>query len=170
MHNSIVVRDAVEADLAAIVSIYNSTIPGRMVTADTEPVSIDDRRPWFEEHQADPNRPLWVAEYDGAVCGWLSLSSFYGRPAYNATTEISIYLDEQYRGKGIGSFLVRYALEHSHEFEIKTILAFIFGQNTPSLHLFERFGFERWGTCPKVAELDGVERDLVIMGRRISDR
>jgi len=169
MSHLIKVRDAVESDLATIVSIYNSTIPGRMVTADTEPVSINDRRPWFDAHQADPNRPLWVAEYEGEVCGWLSLSNFYGRPAYQATAEISIYLDERFRGKGIGSFLIRYAFDHCSEFGIKTILAFIFAQNMPSLRLFEHFDFERWGTFPKVAELDGIERDLVIMGKRIAE-
>jgi phosphinothricin acetyltransferase len=167
--DSIKIRDAHEEDLKAIVAIYNSTIQSRMVTADTEAVTIDERRPWFDAHQSDPKRPLWIAEYEGKICGWLSLSSFYGRPAYQATTEISIYLDERFRGKGIGTFFVNYAIEHCNELGIKTILAFIFGHNAPSLHLFERFGFERWGTYPGIAELDGIERDLVIMGRRVAE-
>ncbi|MCO7175337.1 GNAT family N-acetyltransferase [Sporolactobacillus kofuensis] len=169
MQNSVMIRDARKEDLADIVSIYNSTIPGRMVTADTEPVTVQDRLPWFEAHQEDQRRPLWVAEIDGTLCGWLSLSNFYGRPAYQSTVEISIYLDERFRGMGIGSGFVRYALEHCKALGINTVLAFIFGQNTPSLHLFERFGFERWGTCPRVAVLDGIERDLVIMGHRVTD-
>ncbi|MCL1632074.1 N-acetyltransferase family protein [Sporolactobacillus sp. CPB3-1] len=170
MDHSIHVREADPADLETIIAIYNATIPGRMVTADTEPVSIQDRLPWFHAHQADPSRPLWVAEYNGEVCGWLSISSFYGRPAYQTTVEVSIYLDARYQRKGIGSFLIQYALSRCPDLGIKTIMAFIFGQNQPSLRLFKHFGFQRWGICPKVAELDGVACDLVIMGKHITGR
>ena len=94
-------RDAREADLPAIVDIYNSTIPGRMVTADLAPVTVESRRAWFREHE--PNRrPLWVAEDKGRVVAWLSFSSFYGRPAYDATAEISLYVAESHRGRGVG--------------------------------------------------------------------
>ena len=95
------IRDALIEDLKGIVEIYNSTISGRMVTADTEPVSIEDRIPWFNEHNSQL-RPLWVMEVDGQIAGWLSLQSFYGRPAYKGTVEISIYISEKYRGRGMG--------------------------------------------------------------------
>ena len=74
-------RDATLEDLASIVEIYNSTIPSRIVSADTEPVTVEQRLSWFHEH--DPSRrPIRVAEADGEVVGWLSLSDFYdGRPA-----------------------------------------------------------------------------------------
>jgi L-amino acid N-acyltransferase YncA len=48
------------------------------------------------------------------------------------------------------------------------LLGFIFAHNQPSLQLFEKFGFQQWGYLPQVAHLDGVERDLVIVGRKIS--
>jgi phosphinothricin acetyltransferase len=94
------VRDARESDLPEIVEIYNSTIPSRMVSADTEPVTVEQRRGWFREH--DPSRrPLWVAEADGRVIGWLSLGDFWdGRPAYHATAEVGIYVKDGYRGAG----------------------------------------------------------------------
>jgi L-amino acid N-acyltransferase YncA len=66
-------RDAVVADLPAIVEIYNSTIPSRVVSADTEPVSVGQRLGWFEEHEPS-RRPIWVVEEEGEVIGWLSLS------------------------------------------------------------------------------------------------
>ncbi|MET1249066.1 N-acetyltransferase family protein [Sporolactobacillus sp. STCC-11] len=169
MADHIVYREAQLSDLPIIVAIYNSTIPGRMVTADTEEVTVSERKPWFSAHYEDKNRPLWVAEQDGKICGWLSLSSFYGRPAYRATVEISVYLDTSVRGKGLGTDFVTYAIDHCHEFGIKTILAFIFGHNIPSLRLFERLGFEKWGAYPKVAELDSIERDLVILGKRVNE-
>ena len=159
-------RIAHRSDLDAIVAIYNATIPGRMVTADTEPVTVASRVAWFEEHVAD-RRPLWVVQEATHIAAWLSFSSFYGRPAYERTAEISIYVDAVHRGRGIGAYLVDQAAKHAARISVDTLLGFIFGHNTPSLALFERKGFTRWGHLPKVAMLDGIERDLVIVGRRV---
>jgi len=162
------IRDALESDLSAIVDIYNSTVPGMMVTADTAPISVKDRVAWFGEHNKE-FRPLWVVEEDGEVIAWLSFQSFYGRAAYNATAEISIYVSESHRGKGIGRMLLERGIEHCPEIGVKTLLAFIFAHNGPSIGLFEKFGFEQWGYYPKVADLGGIERDLAIMGLRIEE-
>jgi L-amino acid N-acyltransferase YncA len=160
-------RDATRDDLPAIVAIYNSTVPSRQVTADLEPVSIDSRRAWFAAH--DPQRrPLWVVEAGGPVIAWLSFSDFYGRPAYGHTAEVSIYLDPGARGKGLGKALLEEALNVAPRLDIDTVLGFVFGHNEPSLRLFHGFGFADWGVLPRVAVLDGVERDLVILGRRLS--
>ena len=161
-------RDAELQDLPAIVAIYNSTVPGRMVTADTEEVTVESRTAWFHEH-TPATRPLWVLERDGVIGGWLSFQSFYGRPAYQATAEVSIYLDAAVRGQGVGRLLLQHAIDRCPDLGIKTLLGFIFGHNQPSLRLFETFGFEKWAYLPRVAELDGVERDLIIMGKRLSD-
>jgi len=166
MNKNLIIRDATKEDLKAIVDIYNSTIPTRMVTADIEPVTVENREKWFFEHTPD-FRPIWVVEVEGQVCAWLSFQSFYGRPAYRHTAEISIYIDEEYRGKGIGSHLLQRAINECSKLEIKTLLGFIFGHNEPSLKLFYKFGFEKWGHLPNVAELDGIERDVVILGKKI---
>lgn len=160
-------RLATPADLPGIVEIYNSTVPSRMVTADTEPVSVASRQAWFDAHQP-ARRPLWVCEdAEGRMAGWLSYSDFYGRPAYGATAELSIYLHADRRGQGLGRYLLEQAIAHAPQVGVTTLLGFIFGHNTPSLALFERHGFARWGDLPRVAVLDGVERDLVIVGRRL---
>jgi phosphinothricin acetyltransferase len=88
-------------DLLKVVQTYNSTIESRMVTADTEVVSVDDKKKWFDSHSAE-KRPLWLVIADGEYAGWMSFSSFYGRPAYDGTVEVSIYLEQHARGKGIG--------------------------------------------------------------------
>lgn len=137
-----------------------------MVTADTEPVSVESRARWFEEHVPD-RRPLWVVENAGRIAAWLSFSSFYGRPAYAKTAELSIYVHAAFRQQGLGSYLLRTAIEHAPAIRVDTLLGFIFGHNQPSLALFERFGFARWGELPKVAALDGLERDLIIVGKRV---
>ena len=159
-------RIAHRDDLAEIVDIYNSTVASRMVTADTENISVASRLAWFEDH--DPQRrPLWVVEQDGAILGWLSYSNFYGRPAYSGTAELSIYLHEAHRGKGLGRYFLEQAIQHAPQIGVHTLLGFIFGHNGPSLKLFERFGFARWANMPGVATLDGVERDLIILGKRV---
>jgi L-amino acid N-acyltransferase YncA len=166
--NELTYRDATLQDLERIVEIYNSTISSRMVTADTEPVSVESKIRWFHEHTPD-KRPLWVIENKTKeIIGWISFQSFYGRPAYDATIELSIYLEKSYRGKGVGKEVVRHVLREAPKFDVKTILGYIFAHNEPSLKLFKSFGFEVWATLPNIAILDGVERSLKIFGRRIA--
>jgi len=160
------IRDATIEDLPAVVAIYNSTVPTRMVTADTEPVSVASRQKWFADHSPD-RRPLWVVEEGGQVAGWLSYSSFYGRPAYDSTCEVSLYLAPEHRRRGLGTQLMLRCIEHAPRIGVTTLLGFIFGHNELSLGLFEKIGFQRWGHLPRVAVLDGVERDLIIVGRRV---
>lgn len=160
------IRDAVEADLPTIVAIYNAAIPCRTVTADLEPVSVASRRAWFQTH-TPASRPLWVVEREGAIVGWLGFQSFYGRAAYAATAEVSIYVDPSYQQQGIGQMLLQQAIVRSPALGIKTLLGFIFAENQASLRLFERFGFQRWGHLPGVARFDTSEQDLVIVGLRL---
>jgi phosphinothricin acetyltransferase len=105
---------------------------------------------------------------DHEIVGWVSFQSFYGRPAYNATVEISIYLDASFRGKGYGKQVLQYSIEAAKEIGIKTLLGFIFAHNEPSLQLFKHFGFENWANLPNIALLDNTERSLIIVGKRIS--
>lgn len=161
------IRNATITDLADIVAIYNSTVASRMVTADTEPVTVESRLPWFYAH-TPASRPLWVAELDGRIAGWISFQSFYGRPAYQSTVEVSIYVDEAYRRRQVGRSLLRAGIEKAPELGIETLLGFIFGHNEPSLHLFESFGFQRWGYLPQIAEMDRIKYDLAIYGRACS--
>ncbi|MBT2713459.1 N-acetyltransferase [Pseudomonas sp. ISL-88] len=164
---NLTLRRAVLEDADAVVAIYNSTIASRMVTADTEEVTTEDRMDWFLRHT--DKRPLFVAEDEnGKVAAWISFETFYGRPAYEKTAEISIYLHEDCRGKGAGSFLLQEALRIASEIGIRNIMAFIFGHNVPSIKLFEKFGFTQWGVLPGVAEMDGKRYDLNILGRELS--
>ena len=160
-------RDATLEDLTTVVEIYNSTIPSRMVTADAEPVTIESRINWLNEHSAG-KRPLWIIENNERVIGWVSFQDFYGRPAYDATAEISIYLDKDHRGKGLGRSVLQYCIDNCASLGIKTLVGFIFQHNEPSIKLFTQLGFEDWGTLPNIAMLDNIERTLKIFGKRIS--
>lgn len=163
-----VLRPATVADLPAVVAIYNSTIAGRMVTADLLPVTVDERRPWFDAHQ-NPQRPLWVlVDAAATVVAWLSFDTFYARAAYDGTAMIAIYVAPTHRRRGLGQYLLDTAVARAPGLGLHTLLGYIFGHNEPSLHLFETHGFARWAHLPRVAVLDGVERDLVIVGRRVA--
>jgi L-amino acid N-acyltransferase YncA len=153
-------------DLSVIVDIYNSTVSGRVVTADLEPVSVESRHSWFLDHD-DHHRPLWVMKSVGKVIAWMSFQSFYGRAAYNGTAEISIYVSEEYRGVGIGSILIKKAISECPRLGICNLVGFVFGHNEGSLRLLTKNGFKQWGYLPGVAVLDNVDRDLVIVGLKI---
>lgn len=171
---SYVHRLARRDDLPVIVDIYNSTVASREVTADTEPVSVASREAWFNEHTPE-RRPLWTLHdaadtaAEPAVIGWMSYSNFYGRPAYSGTAELSIYIAEEWRGKGLGKYCLEQAIAFAPEIKVHTLLGFIFGHNAPSLALFRNFGFETWANFPRVANLDGIERDLIILGKRVAN-
>lgn len=161
-----IIRNALNNDLKAIVNIYNATIPSRLATADLEPVSIESKLTWFNERST--KRPIWVAELDNKVVGWLSFTDFFNRrPAYDRTAELSIYISSEYKYQGIGKTLISRAIDYAYKEEIHTLLGFIFAHNKPSLNIFSKYGFNQWGYLPNVANLDNIERDLVIMGRHI---
>ncbi|HEY2615259.1 MAG TPA: GNAT family N-acetyltransferase [Chthoniobacterales bacterium] len=161
------IRDAAEADLPAIVEIYNAAVRTRMATAQLDPVSVEERVPWFREHSSD-SHPLWVAEIDGQVAGWLSFHSFISRCAYRGAAEISVYVSEKFQRQGVGRCLLEKAIAHSPSLEITALIGCIFGHNQPSLRLFQRSGFQRWGFLPRIARVEEIERDLVIVGRHIA--
>ena len=160
------IRNAVTQDLPAIVNIYNQSIPSRQATADTELVTVASRLDWYRNRSG--NRPLWVAIEENEILGWLSFQNFYGRPAYQHTAEISIYVQSPYHRRGIGSRLLEQAIAQSPQLQLNTLLAFVFGHNQPSLNLFSRYGFSQWGYLPDIAELDNNTRSLVILGLKLT--
>lgn len=158
-------RPAAEADLPAIVAIYNSAIPSRQSTADTAEVSVESRWEWFRQH-IQSQRPLLVHEQEGRIVAWASFQSFYGRPAYVHTAELSIYIAPAHRGQGLGRAILAEALTMASALDIRTVLGFVFAHNHPSLRLLRAAGFETWGTLPNIAEMDGREYSLAILGKR----
>ena len=164
------IRNAVEADLEAIVWAYNSSIASRNSTCDTSHISVASRQSWLRA--ASESRPIWVVEYQvdllKAVVGYLSFSNFMNdRPGYSISTDIGLYIHSDYHGKGLGKALLRKALTFCPMVGIETIVTTIFDSNEASKKLFLSLGFEKWGHMPKVARLDGIEKDLIMVGLRI---
>ena len=121
----------------------------------------------FAAHTPD-RHPLWVDERDGEVAGWLSLGVFYNRPAWDITAEVSVYVAPAFQRQGVASTLLEAAIEAAPALGLRVLMGIIFGHNEPSRALFRRFGFEEWGFMPGATELDGTERDVVFVGRRVS--
>lgn len=166
MNSAISFTDAKLTDLPFIVEVYNQTIASRMVTADLQPIDTDSRINWLNAHN-QTTRPLWIIKYHGKDCGWISLSTFYGRAAYDKTVEISVYIALDFRAKKIGQYSIEKIQQHARQHGIETVLSYIFRHNNPSIHLFTKLGYQQWGMLPEVAELDGVKRDLVILGKKL---
>jgi L-amino acid N-acyltransferase YncA len=165
-------RLARSGDLPQIVEIYNQSVITLESTCDTEPVTVASRETWFENHLASTSRPLWVAEsavpgFPG-LAGYLSFSHFMNeRPGYFITSDMGLYLRHDAQGKGLGTFLLRNAIDTAPGLGIETLATTIFASNTASVRLFKGQGFEQWGYMPRVARLCGKERDLIMVGRRV---
>ena len=107
------IREARIEDVDAVTQIYNDAVLNTVATFDTQPKTISDQERWFTEH--DSKNPILVAEEDGLVLGWASLSRWSDRCGYCDTSEISVYVRTGYRGKGIGRSLVERGLEAAEE-------------------------------------------------------
>lgn len=163
------IRIATLTDLPAIVAIYNQAVPTHRSTANTTPVTVQGRKTWFLEH--DPaKRPIFVAEMDGRMAGWCSLSTYRpGRMALRFTAEISYYMDDAFQRMGIGSSLVRHAVDACPALGIKNIVAVVIDQNEGSRKLLEKLGFQQWGYLPQVLDFDGQEFGEYYYGKRVAD-
>ncbi len=158
-------REAVQEDLPQIVKIYNSTVYSGISTADTKEVSVKSKQDWFDSHTG--KRPILVKEYHGKIIAWVSFDPFYGRPAYEQTAEISIYIDPNFRGKKLGQQFLEEAIALAPTLNIRTLLALIFRKNDASVKLFKKFNFKEWGNLPGVAIIEDEERDVVILGLKV---
>lgn len=161
------IRIATEADLPAIVAIYNESIPAGWSTADIQPITVADRLNWFRKF--DPaKRPIWVAEVHNQVIATTYLSSFYGgRLAYDATAEISIYIATAHQRQGLGRRLKEFVIGECPRLGITTLLSMHFDHNQATRRINESLGFQQMGHLTEIAMVQGHKRGLVIWGLRI---
>ncbi|WP_432666472.1 N-acetyltransferase family protein [Wukongibacter baidiensis] len=149
------IRLAKYDDLEILVEIYNQAIVKGKCTADMDTFSVEQRIPWFEEHQS-LEYPLYVYEADDKVVGYMYLSGYRpGRRAMRFTAEVSYYIHNDYHKQGIGTKFLEYAIEKSKELNYKTLIAILLDWNIPSIKLLKKFGFEEWGRLPDIADFDG---------------
>ena len=161
------IRLAQIGDLPAIVDIYNQSIPSQQATGDTQPVRVEDRKAWFAEHHPGKH-PIFLAEVEGQVAGWCSLSAYRpGRAALRFTAEISYYIAFEYHRRGVATALVAHAIAACPALQIKHLFAIVLESNEASLKLLRKMGFEQWGYLPRVADFDGKEVGHLYFGRHV---
>jgi L-amino acid N-acyltransferase YncA len=163
----VTIRTATLDDLTAIVAIYNEAVEQRFATADLEPVTISQRTAWFHDH--DPaSLPIYVAEGEGAVLGWCSLSAYRpGRAALRRTAEISYYVRSADRGRGVGTALVQHAIDRAPRLGKNVLFGILLERNHASVRLLKKCGFELWGRLPDVASIEGELVSHVYYGRSV---
>ena len=161
------IRKAKIKDLVAINAIYNQAVEVKHQTADTEPVSIKNRQKWFLEHDTE-NYPVFVFEKQNKIIGWCSLSAYrQGRESLKQVAEVSYYIHQNNQKQGVGSKMLEYALQSAFEYKFETIIAILLEQNEVSIKLLKKFGFKKWGTLPKSANIDGAKYDHLYYGLKI---
>lgn len=149
----VMVRPATESDVPGITAIYNEAITNTTATFDLEPKTVENRLEWFRSH--GPRHPILVADLDGKVTGWGSISEWSDRCAYSDTGESSFYVAPEYRGMGIGRMLKKAVLDEARRLKYHTIMARIAGESAASIHLNEEFGFVKVGTLKEVGRKFG---------------
>ncbi len=161
------VRPARLSDLAAITEIYNEAIVTTTATFDTEPKSDAEQLEWFQAH--DSRHPILVMELDGVVVGWSSLSKWSDRCAYSDTAELSTYVRNGFRGKGIGRKLKQAIDAEARRLGFHTVLARITEGNEVSIHLNEAFGFRHVGVMKEVGYKFGRRLDVHLVQKIYSE-
>ncbi|NNE36861.1 MAG: N-acetyltransferase [Gammaproteobacteria bacterium] len=163
------IRTAKIEDLEKIVEIYNLSILAGYKTADTNIFSVEQRSDWFYSHSPD-KFPIYVAVEDDEIVGYSSLSAYReGRGAFSRTREVSFYIDSAYQGKNIGTELLRHAINRCPALDIKNLVAMLIEGNEASISLLEKFGFQKWGHLPDIAEFDGKNTGQLYYGLQISN-
>jgi phosphinothricin acetyltransferase len=125
---------------------------------------------WFRTFDA-AKRPIWVAEAEGRVVATTYLSSFYGgRPAYDATAEISVYVSTAFHRRGLGRRLKEFVIDECPRLGITTLLSMHFDHNEATRRINESLGFQQMGHLTEIAIVQGQKRGLMIWGLRIAPR
>lgn len=162
----LVTRPATDKDLPAITDIYNQAVLGATGTFDTEPKTLEQQRDWFARHGAA--HPVIVAEEAGKVVGWASLSPYSDRCAYARTAEVSVYIDEKSRGRGLGGALLEKILVAGKAADIKQVLARVTEGNEASLRLHAKRGFFEAGRLRQVGEKFGRILDVHLLQKSLA--
>lgn len=171
------IRRAVLEDLESLTEIYNQAIVRGCCTCDTEVFTPDQRQGWFEEHN-NSRYPLFAVVSvgvggDGVGDGELVVGYAYyspyrvGRRAVEHVAEISYYLANDIQGQGCGSFVMEFLLANASSLGFSELLTILLANNSASIALLEKYGFERWGCLPGIVHIGGERIDHLYYGRSL---
>lgn len=154
------IRKAQSGDLRQLLEIYNYEVKNGVSTLDLEEKALSEWKIWFDKHNIK-NHPLIVAENDGVVTGYASLSSYREKQAYCSTTELSVYVHPDFRGQGVGKALMTEIISMARQDEtVHTVVSVITTGNIASEKLHKSFGFVYSGTIREVGMKFGKYLDI----------
>jgi phosphinothricin acetyltransferase len=155
------IRPATVADAAALCRIYNQGIQDRVATLETEERTPEERAQWLEAR--GPRHPVLVAESDGAVVGWASLNVFNPRRAYEHVADLSLYVEREWRGRGVGRRLLDALVARARELDYHKLVLAAFPWNEAGMRAYQRAGFRDVGIYREQGRLDGRWVDTIVM-------
>jgi phosphinothricin acetyltransferase len=161
MTSPLAIRHAHIDDLPAITDIYNEAITTTTATFDLETKDLDDRRRWFASH--DSQHPVLVAETEHRVVGWVCLSHWSERKAYDCTAEVTFYVHREFRGQGVGRQLLTAIIAEATKLGYHSLLARVTQDSLASLHLCRHAGFTMVGTMREVGVKFGRQLDVHLL-------
>ena len=161
------IRLARTGDLIAINKIYNQAVRQKFCTAHLAPVSMDVQEAWFSAHDPD-YFPVFVSVNGKKVTGWVSLGAYReNRQALAHVGEVSYYVEEQERGKGIGTNLMKHVTSVAPAYTFTVLIAILLSRNSASIALLEKFEFSLWGSMPGIAKIDDQLVDHLYYGLKL---
>lgn len=161
------ITNAKDEHLKAINDIYNQAVANGLKTAHLEPITLEERRSWFQDH---PQQlfPIFIYEKDHNVLGWLSISPYRPeRQALDEVVEVSFYVDYKHHRKGIASRLMKKAIDFCKQANYRIVLAFLISNNKPSLKLLQKFDFQEAGRIPEAIHYENEFHDHLFMCKNL---
>lgn len=157
------IRRAILDDAPAILSIFQQCDLFDSTGHRQLSIGLLDIMDWLEN--ATDKHPMLVLEEQDEVIAWCSIEPFYGLPAFDSASEISLYVLPTQHRKGIGSTLFHYLETKHHYIGFTHLIAYIYASNLESQGFFKRQGFEQWGLLPNIAQNEQIKEDVLILGR-----
>ena len=153
------IRPITKDDIPSCLDIYNYEVVNGVATLDLEPRTLPEWQEWYEAHQTQEHC-IFAGLIDDVVVGYASLSPYRTKDAFKSTVELSIYIHQDYRGKGVASKLMAHILEHAKETEtLHTVVSIITGGNAASTGIHERVGGTYCGLTNQGGEKHGKYQD-----------
>ena len=162
------IRPATKSDVTRITQIYNEAILNTTATFDTEIKTESERMEWFNAH--DEKHPVIVAEFEGMVIGYACLTRWSDRCAYDGTAEVSVYVDHNYRGRGVGKKLLEVLTAEGEKANLHNLISRISEGNLSSIHIHELFGFTHIGVMKQAGKKFGKFLDVHMMQKLLGNK
>ncbi|WP_036160801.1 GNAT family N-acetyltransferase [Marinomonas ushuaiensis] len=157
------IRTAGLDDAPHILSIFQLCDPFASSIQRNDNISLIDVMDWLES--ATDKHPMLVFEENHKVIAWCSIEPFYGLPAFDCASEISLYVLPEWQGCGIGTRIFQYLENHRNQIGFTHLIAYIYSSNLNSQGFFKRQGFDEWGLLPNIAQDEYIKEDVCLLGR-----